>query len=115
VLNAFDSEEQVYYRTQFSEVLKCIVAHKMLMHNNQREVIYEIVLNNSGIKRLITEKKLNQLYRLIESYKNLGMRNYNMSLAEKVISGEMAKEDSLLFSDNSEELLDYFNRGLMNE
>ena len=115
VLNAFDPEDQIYYRTQFADVLKCIVTQKMFTNKNQRDVIYEIVLNNNGIKRLIKEKKLNQLYHLIENYKNLGMRNYNMSLVEKVVNGSLSKEDSLLLTENSEELMDYFNRGLMNE
>ena len=115
MMNAFDPVDQLYYRTQFANVLKCIVSQKMIRLEETKDVLFEIVLNNSGIKRLIIENKLNQLYNLIESYKNLGMRNYNMSLAEKVVKGALSKEASLLLTDNGDELLDYFNRGLMNE
>ncbi|MCH4890309.1 hypothetical protein EZV73_22190 [Acidaminobacter sp. JC074] len=115
LIYAFDEDERKYYKNQLSENLKGIVSHKKINVDNKDHLLYEILLNNQAIKRIIQEDKLSQLGHHMEHYKSMGMRTFDMSLAEKVEQGLIERDLSFQVTENIQTLEDYLNRGFMYE
>ncbi len=115
IVDVFPQNQQSQVRTQLSFVLEGILCQSLLPRKDGRGRVLavEILIPNSGIRNLIRENKIHQIYSMMQtSQATTGMQTYNQSLASLVFRNLISKEVALSRSSNPEELMDLLNRGV---
>src|ERR671914_894567 len=113
IIDIFPANQQGQIRTQLSLVLEGIVCQALLPKiGGGRVVSLEIMVPTPGIRNLMREDKIHQIYSAMQTgQEKYGMQTANQSLAtlyqKKLITVETAMEKS----SNREELQDMINRG----
>jgi len=103
-------------KRQISEALKAIICQRPVKlkkedQSNNSIYLFEILINNNAIKRLIQEDKLTQLYDVMDTYGSMGMQSFNEHIAKMVIDGKLDKESAFQLSSDSKKLTELLNRG----
>ena len=81
IVNIFPYEKQQRIRVTLSEVLKGIVAQKLLKNNEgKRELVTEILISTPALKNLIVTGKTSQIKTILETNKNIGMCTMESSI-----------------------------------
>jgi len=77
-------QEQIYF--QLSQVLIGVAAQQLILSRDESKLVLacEIMRVNSGIRNLIREKKIEQVYSMIQAGRGEGMVTMNESLRELV-------------------------------
>ncbi len=111
ILEAFPTEQRNRTRIQFAKVLKAVVAQQLIFNEseNKKHVVFEVLLNNNAIKRLIVENKTQQIPLAMTSYRDLGMISMDESLKKMVIEGKIDKELAYHHSHNPKQFIALFN------
>ncbi len=115
IVDVFPQNQQSQVRTQLSFVLEGILCQSLLPRKDGRGRVLavEILIPNSGIRNLIRENKIHQIYSMMQtSQATTGMQTYNQSLASLVFRNLISREVALSRSSNPEELMDLLNRGV---
>jgi twitching motility protein PilT len=114
IIDVFPAHQQSQIRTQLSMVLEGIVCQALLPKiGGGRVVSLEILVPTPGIRNLIREDKIHQIYSAMQTGQDkLGMQTANQSLASLHLSGKVTLETALLASSNREELQEMINRGV---
>lgn len=93
LLNNSTTSQETRKRLELSQVLKAVVAQKVIpMGEKKSQTIYEILLNTPTVKRLIIEGKLNHLSKVMASQRNLGMMTFDDHITELIEEGVLPKE-----------------------
>ncbi|MGB0360619.1 MAG: type IV pilus twitching motility protein PilT [Endozoicomonas sp.] len=97
IVDVFPAEEKSMVRSMLSESLQAVVSQALLKKNGGgRIAAHEIMLGTSGIRNLIREDKVAQMYSAIQTGGSLGMQTLDQCLAELVkkgiVSCEVARE-----------------------
>lgn len=71
----------------------------------------EIMIATSGVRSMIREGKMHQVYSLIQTGRSLGMQTMNQSLAELYLSGKISIEQAMMYSSDVQELKDLTSKG----
>mgnify|MGYP000238805105 CR=1 FL=1 len=84
IIDVFPSHQQQQVRAQISFVLQAVVAQQLLpkAYSSGRVLAAEILLSNAAVKNLIREEKVHQIYSIMQTGTEYGMRTMNYSLAE---------------------------------
>ena len=114
VIDVFPAHQQSQIRTQLSLVLEGIVCQALLPRANGqgRVVALEVLIPTPGIRNLIREDKVHQVYSAMQTgQEKLGMQTMNQSLASLYLKRTITLETALGASSNREELQEMINRG----
>jgi twitching motility protein PilT len=114
IIDVFPAHQQSQIRTQLSLVLEGIVCQALLPKiGGGRVCSLEILLPTPGIRNLIREDKVHQIYSAMQTgQEKLGMQTGNQSLASLYMKKMISLETALGSSSNKEELQEMINRGV---
>jgi twitching motility protein PilT len=115
IVDVFPSHQQSQVRTQLSFVLEGILCQSLLARRDGRgrALAVEVLIPNSGIRNLIREDKIHQIYSMMQTAQSVsGMQTYNQSLAGLYFRGLISLEAALARSSSPDELQDMINRGV---
>ena len=114
IIDIFPSHQQSQIRTQLSLVLEGIVCQTLLPKiGGGRVVSLEIMIPTPGIRNLIREDKVHQIYSAMQTgQEKFGMQTANQSLATLYMKKLVTLEDAMTASSNREELQEMVNRGV---
>lgn len=89
LIGAFPANEQDAVRLRVSQSLKAVMAQHLLPSRNMESRIpaVELMFMTTAIRHLISSNKLDQLYSIVETGRDVGMRTLEQSLAELVQDG----------------------------
>ncbi len=114
IIDVFPSHQQSQIRTQLSLVVEGIVCQALLPRadGKGRAVALEILVPTPGIRNLIREDKVHQIYSAMQTgQEKLGMQTMNQSLATLYFRRVITIETAMTASSNREELQEMINRG----
>ena len=114
IIDVFPSHQQSQIRTQLSLVLEGIVCQSLLPRTDGkgRVVSLEILVPTPGIRNLIREDKVHQIYSAMQTgQEKLGMQTMNQSLATLYFRRQITLDTAMTASSNREELQEMINRG----
>ncbi len=114
IIDVFPSHQQSQIRTQLSLVVEGIVCQALLPRadGKGRVVSLEILVPTPGIRNLIREDKVHQIYSAMQTgQEKLGMQTMNQSLATLYFRRRITIETAMNASSNCEELQEMINRG----
>src|ERR687896_425951 len=114
IIDIFPPSQQGQIRTQLSLVLEGIVCQSLLPKiGGGRVVSLEIMVPTAGIRNLIREDKIHQIYSAMQTgQEKMGMQTMNQSLATLYQKKLITPETALSASSNRDELQDLINRGV---
>jgi twitching motility protein PilT len=115
IIDVFPAHQQSQVRTQLSLVLEGIVCQSLLPRANGqgRVVSLEIMVPTPGIRNLIREDKIHQIYSAMQTgQEKLGMQTMNQSLATLYFKKSITLETAINASSHREELHEMINRGV---
>ncbi len=86
IVDVFPSGQQAQIYVQLSQVLIGVAAQQLILTRDESKLVLacEIMRVNSGIQNLIREKKIEQIYGMIQAGRGEGMVTMNESLRELV-------------------------------
>ena len=114
IVDAFPAHQQSQIRTQLSFVLEGILCQSLLEKANGkgRVMAMEILIPNPGIRNLIREDKIHQIYSMMQTGQlKHGMQTFNQSLATLYHKRLITIDAAISRSSNPEELQELINRG----
>jgi twitching motility protein PilT len=114
IIDVFPSHQQAQIRTQLSLVIEGIVCQALLpkADGKGRCVSLEILVPTPGIRNLIREDKVHQIYSAMQTgQEKLGMQTMNQSLATLYFKRQITLDTAMSASSNREELQEMINRG----
>src|SRR5437870_5204823 len=114
IIDVFPAHQQSQIRTQLSLVLEGIVCQALLPKiGGGRICSLEIMIPTPGIRNLIREDKIHQIYSAMQTgQEKMGMQTANQSLASLHMKKMVTLETALSASSNKEELQEMINRGV---
>lgn len=107
IINVFPAHQQIQIRTLLSFVLQGVVSQQLIAKSFEkgRVCAMEILNPTPGIRNLIREDKLHQVYSQMQiGQDKTGMITMNQSLKKHVDSGAITSEVALSYSSAPEEL-----------
>jgi len=107
VINVFPAHQQIQIRTLLSFVLQGIVSQQLIAKSYEkgRVAAMEILVPTAGIRNLIRDDKLHQVYSQMQiGQEKTGMITMNQSLKKHVDSGAITADVALSYSPSPEEL-----------
>ncbi|NPA13310.1 MAG: type IV pilus twitching motility protein PilT [Aquificae bacterium] len=106
IINVFPENEQEQIRTELSFVLQGIISQRLLPRiGGGRVLVHEVLIPTTGIRNLIRENKIHQIYGLMQSGQvGTGMQTMNQSIMKALKQGLITKEDALKASPEPYEL-----------
>jgi twitching motility protein PilT len=114
IIDVFPSHQQAQIRTQLSLVIEGIVCQALLPRSDGqgRVVSLEILVPTPGIRNLIREDKVHQIYSAMQTgQEKLGMQTMNQSLATLYFKRTITLDTAMTSSSNRDELQEMINRG----
>jgi twitching motility protein PilT len=113
IIDVFPSHQQSQIRTQLSLVLEGIVCQALCPKiGGGRVVSLEIMIPTPGIRNLIREDKVHQIYSAMQTGQDkFGMQTANQSLATLYMKKQITIDTAMEKSSNKDELQEMINRG----
>lgn len=107
IVDVFPGEQQAQIYFQLSQVLIGVVAQQLVMTQDQsrRVLVCEVMRVNSGIRNLIRERKVEQIYSMVQAGRKEGMVTMNESLYELLALDLIRPQTALSRTANPKELL----------
>ncbi|MBP7866184.1 MAG: type IV pilus twitching motility protein PilT [Acidobacteria bacterium] len=115
IIDVFPAHQQQQIRTQLSMVLEGVLCQTLLPRQGGvgRCMAMEIMVPTSGIRNLIREDKIHQIYSAMQTgQEKHGMQTFNQSLASLYLGKQISLEMAMLKSPNPGELEDLIKRGV---
>lgn len=115
IVDIFPSGQQPQIRAQLSLVLEGILCQALIPRasGSGRAMAMEILVPTTGIRNLIREDKIHQVYSSMQTGQDkYGMQTFNQSLSHLVLTKQISREDALNKSSNADELQDLIQRGV---
>ncbi|NPA41448.1 MAG: type IV pilus twitching motility protein PilT [Aquificae bacterium] len=106
IVDVFPAEQQEQIRVQLSMTLQGVISQRLLPRvGGGRVLAYELLIPNVGIRNLIRENKLQQIYSLMQSGQlESGMQTMNQSLYKLYKAGYITLDEALRASPDIKEL-----------
>ncbi len=106
IVDIFPAEQQEQIRVQLSFTLQGVISQRLLPRvGGGRVLAYELLIPNAGIRNLIRENKLQQIYSLMQSGQlESGMQTMNQSLYRLYKAGLITVDEALRASPDIKEL-----------
>jgi len=105
IVDIFPAEQQEQVRVQLSFTLQGVISQRLLPKSGGGRVLaYELLIPNTGIRNLIRENKLQQIYSLMQSGQlGSGMQTMNQSLYRLYKAGYITLEEAMRSSPDIKE------------
>jgi twitching motility protein PilT len=105
IVDIFPPEQQEQIRVQLSFALQGVISQRLLPKiGGGRVLAYELLIPNVGIRNLIRENKLQQIYSLMQSGQlESGMQTMNQSLLKLYKSGLITLDEAMRASPDIKE------------
>ena len=105
ILDFFKADEREQIRRQLAGTLQAVVCQRMIgTTSGSVTPAFEIMINNSTVKKLIEENRLDKLPAAIETGVEEGMLNFNQSLFQLVKARKVSEKEALLKASNPQAL-----------
>ena len=107
LVDMFPAEQQSEIRVSLSLILRTMIVQQLLpsRHEDGRRVLaVEILLISAAAQNLIRSGKFEQLYSLLQTQQEAGMRTMNQSLLELWQKGSISRDTALAKSSKAAEL-----------
>ncbi len=114
IIDVFPAHQQSQVRAQLSLVLEGILCQTLLpkVNGRGRVLSMEILIPNSGIRNLIREDKVHQIYGMMQTGQaKHGMQTFNQSLADLYFKRLITMQTALGRSARPDELEEMIKRG----
>ncbi|NVB42959.1 type IV pilus twitching motility protein PilT [Pseudenhygromyxa sp. WMMC2535] len=113
IIDVFPPHQQSQIRAQLSLVLQGVLCQALLpKRGGGRCLAMEIMIPTSGIRNLMREDKIHQIYSQMQvGQGEHGMQTFNQALAELVLAGEIDRETALHRSSSPAELSSLLQAG----
>lgn len=97
IIDVFQEHMQNQVRQQLADALQGIVSQQLLPRADGQGMAMaaEVLLANSAVRNMIRDEKEYQLYTVIQTGHNLGMRTMDQALAELYREGKVTREMAL--------------------
>lgn len=84
IIDVFPAHQQQQVRAQVSFVLQAVLCQQLLpkAYSSGRAICVEALIVNAAVKNLIREEKVHQVYSIMQTGQEYGMRTMNQALAE---------------------------------
>ncbi len=90
LVDTFPAQEKEPVRSQLAGSLRAVLAQKLVNDNQDgRVALYELLVNTPAAANLIREGKTYQLPGVIQTGQQMGMQNFDQSLAERRAQGRV--------------------------
>jgi twitching motility protein PilT len=94
VISVFPPAEQELVRNMLAESLQIVISQRLLKRKGGgRCAAYEVLLSNSGVRNMIKENKLAQIYTAIQTSSSQGMITMEQSVENLVKAGTVTTEE----------------------
>lgn len=101
IIDSFPGAQQDQIRTQLASSLIGVFSQRLIPRIAGGLVpAYELMVNNTAVSNLIREKRVHEIYSVIETGLEHGMIDMNRVLAQLVQKGEITVENAFLHSSN---------------
>ncbi len=105
IIGVFPQDRQQKIRIQLSKVIEAVISQTLLPRlKGGRVAVFEIMISNPEVRRLIREEKPSKLTEAMWFSGNGGLQSMDKALAELVKSGIISKEEAVINSNNPEKL-----------
>jgi len=107
VLNVFPPHQQPQIRQLLATCLQAVITQQLVPNSGKpgRSLAMEILIPNLGVRNLIREDKIHQVYGSMQAGQGgTGMITMNQSLADLVRRGLLTKQDAMTYSMLPDEL-----------
>ena len=113
IIDIFPAHQQSQIRTQLSLVIEGIVCQALLPKiGGGRVVALEIMVPTAGIRNLIREDKIHQIYSMMQTGQDkFGMQTFNQALATLHHKKQITLDVAMQRSSNPDELKELIERG----
>lgn len=108
LINVFPPHQQSQVRQVISFSLQGVMSQQLIPKSFEpgRCMAYEIMIPTMGIRNLIREDKMHQIYSAMQvGQERSGMQTMNQSLLDLIRSGVLSKEDAIEYSTLPDELV----------
>jgi len=94
IINAFPSNQQDQIRIMLSESIQGVIAQRLYPRKDEsgRVAAFEIMIATQAIRNLIREKKIFQIESIIQTSRQIGMRNLEQAKRELVMKDKILPE-----------------------
>ena len=112
IIDVFPSGQQQQIRTQLSFVLQAVFCQQLLATTSGkgRALCSEIMVANAAVRSLIRENKAHQIYSIIQTGGQAGMKTMNQSLYENCQKGKITMKEALEHSTDPDDLRRMFGK-----
>lgn len=94
VISVFPPAEQELVRNMLAESLQIVISQRLLKRKGGgRCAAYEVLLSNSGVRNMIKENKLAQIYTAIQTSRSQGMITMDQSVENLFKAGTITSEE----------------------
>lgn len=107
MINVFPPHQQVQIRQVLSFTLQAVLCQQLIPSSfgSNRVMACELLIPNMGIRNLIREDKVHQIYSMMQTGQHeSSMQTMNQSLTKLVKDGKLSREDALAHSTVPDEL-----------
>jgi twitching motility protein PilT len=106
IIDVFPSHQQGQIRVQLASALQAVVTQQLLRRNADRGRVLasEVLVATPAVRNLIREGKIHQIYSVMQSGGQHGMRTMDHSLAELVRSAEITLETAIEHGHHEEDI-----------
>ncbi len=113
IVDVFSAERQQQIRTQLSFTLQAVFCQQLLQRTAGpgRVLIAEIMIATPAVRALVRDDKIHQIYSVIQTGTQFGMRTMNQSLHEACRRGLIRMEDAMSATTDVDDLQMMFERG----
>lgn len=96
IIDVFPGDEKPMVRAMLSESLQAVISQVLCKtaQGDGRVAAYEIMLGTSGIRNLIRENKVAQMYSMIQTGSSVGMQTLDQSLQELVRAKKITVQEA---------------------
>ena len=74
IIDVFEYGSRELIRTQLSSSLQAIICQKLILYNDTRKAIFEVLINTPAVSNLISEGKIKQILSLMQTGQKSGMK-----------------------------------------
>lgn len=106
IIDIFPSHQQNQVRAQLSFVLQAVISQQLLprVDGAGRALANEVLIPTAGIRNLIREEKIEQIYSLMQTGTEFGMQTMNKALFELYIKQQVSYQEVMNRSSDPKEL-----------
>ena len=112
IIDVFSAEQQGQVRAQLAASLEGVVTQTLLptADGQGRVAAVEILLPDYAVRNLIRQRKLEQIYSVMQTSTGRGMQTMEQSLCDLAVRGTITREVALEASSYPEQLADLLER-----